>query len=62
MKQSKPDYAVYVVEGEGDKAHWTKIGAAWAHNDREGFNIQLTALPLTGRVTVRKPKAERDDA
>jgi hypothetical protein len=30
MKQSestKPDYAVYVVEGEGDEAHWTKIGA-----------------------------------
>ncbi|MGO7367088.1 hypothetical protein [Rhizobium leguminosarum] len=65
MKQtqkSKPDFAVYVVEGEGDKAHWTKIGAAWSHNDGEGFNIQLTALPLNGRLTVRKPKAERDDA
>lgn len=65
MKQnqkSKPDHAVYVVEGEGDKAHWTKIGAAWSHNDGDGFNIQLTALPLNGRLTVRKPKAERDDA
>ncbi|MGR9140738.1 hypothetical protein [Rhizobium leguminosarum] len=65
MKQtqkSKPDFAVYVVEGEGDKAHWTKIGAAWSHNDGDGFNIQLTALPLNGRLTVRKPKAERDDA
>lgn len=27
-QKSKPDYAVYLVEGEGDKAHWTKIGAA----------------------------------
>lgn len=65
MKQSqksKPDYAVYTVEGEGDKAHWTKIGAAWSHGDGEGYNIQLTALPLNGRLTVRKPKAERDDA
>lgn len=36
MKQtqkSKPDYAVYVVEGEGGKAHWTKIGAGWSHSD-----------------------------
>ncbi|WFU07535.1 hypothetical protein QA648_36985 (plasmid) [Rhizobium sp. CB3171] len=65
MKQtqkSKPDYAAYTVEGDGDKAHWTKIGAAWSHNDGEGFNIQLTALPLNGRLIVRKPKAERDDA
>jgi hypothetical protein len=26
-KNQKP-HAVYVVEGEGDKAYWTKIGAA----------------------------------
>lgn len=57
MKQSKPDFAVYVVEGEGDKAHWTKIGAAWAHSDGDGFNLALSALPLNGRLTVRKPKA-----
>lgn len=65
MKQTqklKPDHAVYVVEGEGDKAHWTKIGAAWSHNDGDGLNIQLTALPLNGRLIVRKPKTERDDA
>ncbi|WP_042118388.1 hypothetical protein [Rhizobium etli] len=65
MKQtqkSKPDYAVYVVEGEGDKAHWTRIGAGWSHGDDEGINIILSALPMNGRLTVRKPKAERDDA
>ena len=64
MKQTqknKPDYAVYVVEGEGDKAHWTKIGAAWSHSDGEGFNIQLTAVPLTGRLTVRNPNAKKDE-
>lgn len=58
--KTKPDYAVYVVEGEGDKAHWTKIGAAWAHSDKDGFNITLTALPLNGRITVRKPKPESE--
>ena len=60
--KSKPDYAVYVVEGEGDKARWTKIGAGWSHSDGEGINLTLSAVPLTGRLTVRKPKNERDDA
>jgi len=56
-KQSKP-YAVYVVEEEGGKSFWTKLGAAWPHEDGEGFNIQLTAVPLNGRLVVRKPKAK----
>jgi hypothetical protein len=60
-KTSKPDYGVYVVEGEGDKAFWTKIGSAWSHRDGEGMNIILTALPVNGRLTVIKPKSERDD-
>jgi opacity protein-like surface antigen len=50
------------VIGEGDSARWTKLGAAWAHKDGEGFNIQLNFMPLgaEGRFVVRKvkPKAE----
>jgi hypothetical protein len=61
-QKSNPDYAVYVVEGEGDKTHWTKIGACWSHSDGEGFNVTLSAMPLSGRLTIRKPKTERDDA
>lgn len=53
---NRPTHAVYVVEGEGENAYWTKIGSAWSHSDGDGFNIQLTALPLTGRIVVRKPK------
>ena len=60
QKSQKP-YAVYVVEGEGDKAYWTKIGAAWAHEDGNGFNITLNAMPLDGRLVVRKPKAQDGD-
>ena len=64
-QKSRPTHAVFVVEGEGDSAFWTKIGAAWAHEDGEGFNITLTALPLNGRLVVRtakttdKPEAAR---
>jgi hypothetical protein len=56
---NRPTHAVYVVEGEGENAYWTKIGSAWSHSDGDGFNIQLTALPLTGRIVVRKPRQTR---
>jgi len=54
-----PSHSVFVVEGEGDNAFWTRIGAAWLHQDGKGFNITLSALPLNGRLVVREPK---DDA
>ncbi|WP_245312460.1 hypothetical protein [Rhizobium sp. R693] len=38
-QKSKPDYAVYVVEGEGDKTHWLKAGAGWTHSDGEGIDV-----------------------
>lgn len=62
----KPDMAVYHVteRGEGDskKAFWTKIGAAWAHTDGEGFNLAIDYMPMTaGRIVVRAPKADDAD-
>lgn len=48
-----PTHGVYVVDGEGERAFWTKIGAAWPHNDGEGFNINLSAVPLSGRLVIR---------
>jgi hypothetical protein len=61
-EKKRPSHAVYVVDGEGENAFWTKIGAAWAHEDGEGFNLMLTAFPLSGRLVVRKPKPKADDA
>jgi hypothetical protein len=54
----RPTHAVYHVEGEGKKAYWTKIGAAWSHEDGEGLNIQISCLPVNGRLVVRTPKAD----
>lgn len=59
-KKPRP-HGVYVVEGEGDKAFWTRIGAAWHHDDGKGFNISLSCLPLDGRLVVREPKAAEVD-
>lgn len=59
-KQSSRPYAVYVVEGEGEAAYWTRIGSAWPHQSGDGFNVQLNALPLNGRLVVRKPKADKE--
>jgi hypothetical protein len=53
-------FAVYVVEGEGDKAYWTKVGAAWPHEDGKGFNIKLTCVPVDGRLVIREPKADQE--
>ncbi len=57
----RPSFDAFVVDGEGKDAFWTKIGAAWPHEDGKGFNLQLVALPLNGRVALRAPK-ERDAA
>jgi hypothetical protein len=53
-------HAVYVVEGEGDNAFWTKIGAAWLHQDGKGFNVSWSCLPLNGRLVIREPKPVED--
>lgn len=56
----KPTHAVYHVRGEGEKAYWTKIGAAWLHEDKEGLNVSLDFVPLNdaGRLVVRVNKAD----
>lgn len=58
----KPSHAAYQVRdrGEGQKGFWTKIGSAWAHADGKGFNIQLDAVPLDGRITLRLPDEKKD--
>lgn len=51
---NRPTHAIYHVSGDGDKARWTKIGAAWGHQDGKGSSIVLDALPLTSRLVMRE--------
>jgi len=61
-KNRKPDFNVYMVSGGGKdrKGFWTKIGAAWRHEDGEGFNVSLEAFPTDGQLVIRAPKAKDD--
>jgi hypothetical protein len=34
---------------------WTRIGAAFPHKEGLGFNIELKALPMDGRLVVLPP-------
>lgn len=54
--------AVYtIVEREGAKARWVRIGIAFVNRD-ESLNIVLDALPVNGRLQVRDfPDREEGD-
>ena len=58
----KPTLIAHSVKerGEGQKAIWTRIGAAWPHESGKGFTIQLSALPIDGRIVLTEPKKPED--
>jgi hypothetical protein len=55
-KANKPTHEAFVVSGEGEIAFWTKIGGVWPHDDGKGFNVELIALPVSGRLVIRERK------
>lgn len=48
-----PTHIAYTVRDGHERSFWTRIGSAWAHADGNGFNIQVEALPIDGRITLR---------
>lgn len=50
----KPTHRLYRVTGDDENANWTPIGAAWLHQDGDGFSIQCDAVPLQGRIVMRR--------
>jgi hypothetical protein len=49
-------YAYSVREGKDDKAHFTKIGAAWTASD-DGLTVSVDAMPLDGKIHLRSREA-----
>jgi hypothetical protein len=64
IMSNKPTHVVYHVksyQSNGEtKDIWTRIGAAWLHEDGDGFNQQLDMVPLDGRIVTRRAKAKDD--
>ena len=50
-------YHVTEARKEGEKGFWTRIGAAWDHEDGAGLTLQLDLVPVDGgRIVLRAPK------
>ena len=62
MAAQQPTYQAYtVVKREGQDDFWLNIGAAFMHQDGEGFNIVLQALPINGKIVLRPPKTQTEE-
>jgi hypothetical protein len=56
---NKPAFYAYTVHDRiGKDAVWTRIGAAFANKDGEGYNILLEAYPTNAKLTLRIPKED----
>jgi hypothetical protein len=64
---SQPAYRAFtVIKREGHDDFWLPIGAAFAHQSGDGFNVILQALPIPNgdgqcKIVLRPPKDDRDD-
>ncbi len=58
---TKPTHRIFAVsQREGRKADWFELGAAWQHQDGQGFNLKLKApLPPGAELVMRTAKAKR---
>jgi hypothetical protein len=62
MANQQPSHRAYtVIKREGQDDFWLAIGAAFMHQDGDGFNVVLQALPIDGKIVLRQPKDEPAD-
>lgn len=47
-----PTHRAYIVTGERDEKHWTRVGECYAHGDDEGFDLKPTQSIPDGQVIV----------
>ena len=63
MSTQQPTYTAFtVVKREGKDDYWLNIGAAFMHEDGDGFNVVLQALPINGKIVLRLPKTQDADS
>jgi len=65
MATQQPAYRAFtVVKREGQDDYWLPIGAAFPHQNGDGYNIVLQALPLPDsdgicKIVLRPPKDDK---
>jgi len=58
-----PALIAWHVAERGEKKFWSRIGAAWEHEDGDGLTLQLELIPANGgRIVLRKPKEDEAGA
>lgn len=50
-----PAFIAWTVTDKPSGTYWQKLGACWTHRDGKGLTVQLDAMPIDGRVVLRKP-------
>jgi hypothetical protein len=66
MPTQQPAYRAFtVVKREGQDDYWLPIGAAFPHQNGDGLNVVLQALPMPGpdgqcKIVLRPPKDDDD--
>ncbi|MDX2263440.1 MAG: hypothetical protein NW215_00515 [Hyphomicrobiales bacterium] len=55
-----PSHRALVNLGNEDQKVWREVGAAWPHNDGQGFTLKLDLIPTAGlpiilRATTNQP-------
>ena len=59
---SNPAYRAYtVIKREGKDDYWLNLGVAFPHEDGEGFNLLLQAMPLDGKLVLRTYKEKPEE-
>lgn len=52
IKGEEPSHEACVVTGEGECTFWTKVDGVGPRDDIKGFNVELIALPVAGRLVI----------
>lgn len=50
----------YTNRDDQDVNEWVRIGVAFPHKEKPGFNIQLVALPTDGKLVLLPHEAKND--
>ena len=59
----KPYLLGYTVRSadESGRAYCSKVAIAWAHKDGQGYNVQMDALPVDGKLVLRTVSDDHDE-